>query len=124
MGRGQPAKGGRRADSRRRGDSYQRKSTLDASVLGLGGGAVLSLGGGAMNLASLLGGVLQTQINPLEGVLGGYTTGLLGMSGAFRRIPRQQSFELFDYPRRGVSVRESPALLVSRKQHSYTRWHN
>ena len=40
------------ADSKRRGDSYQRKSTPDASVLGLGGSAVPSLGGGAMNLAS------------------------------------------------------------------------
>ena len=58
-----------------------RKSTLDASVLGLGGGAVPSLGGGAMNLASLLGGGgLQTQMNPLASVLGG-TTGLLGTSG-------------------------------------------
>ena len=39
------------------------------------------LGGGAMNLAYLLGGGgLQTQINPLAGVLGG-STGILGMSG-------------------------------------------
>ena len=53
----------------------------NASVLGHGGGAVPSLGGGAMNLASLLGGGgLQTQINPLAGVLGG-STGLLGTAG-------------------------------------------
>ena len=59
----------------------QRKSTLDASVLGLGGGAVPSLGGGAMNLASLLGGGgLHTQMNPLDGLLGGIT-GLIGTSG-------------------------------------------
>ena len=42
---------------------------------------VPSLGGGAMNLASLLGGGgLHTQMNPLDGVLGG-TTGLIGTSG-------------------------------------------
>ena len=84
MGRGQASGkgGGRGAGSKRGGDSWQRKSTPDASVLGLGGGAVPSLGGGAMNLDSLLGGGggLQTQINPLAGVLGG-TTGLLGTAG-------------------------------------------
>ena len=84
MGRGQTSGkgGGRGADSKRRGDSsYQRKSALGASVLGLGGSAVPSLDGGAVSLASLLGGGgLQTQINPLVGVLGG-TTGLLGTSG-------------------------------------------
>ena len=36
-------------------------------------------------------------------------------SPAYRRIPRQQSLDFIDYPRRGVSVRESPALLISRK---------
>ena len=63
--------GGRGAGSKRGGDSWQRTSTLDASVLGLGGVAVPSLDGGAMNLAALLGGDggLQTQINPLAGVL-------------------------------------------------------
>lgn len=85
MGRGQSTGkgGGRGAAYKRGGDSnYQRKSTLDASVLGLGGGAVPSLGGGAMNLASLLGGGgLQTQINPLAGALGGPSMGLLGASG-------------------------------------------
>ena len=85
MGRGQSTgKGrGRGADYRRGGDSnYQRKSTLDASVLGLGGGAVPSLGGGTMNLASLLGGGgLQTQITPLAGALGGPSMGFLGASG-------------------------------------------
>ena len=39
-------------------------------------------------------------------------------SPAYRRIPRQQSLDFIDYPRRGVSVRESPDLLISRKQHS------
>ena len=59
----------------------ERKPALDASVLGLGGGAVPSLGGGAMNLASLLGGGgLQTQSDPPAGILGG-STGLLGMAG-------------------------------------------
>ena len=81
--------GGRGADSKRRGDFYQRKSTPDASVLGLGVGAVRipSLGGGAMNLASLLGGGggLQTQINPLAGVLGG-TSGLLGTPGVSNEL--------------------------------------
>ena len=38
-------------------------------------------------------------------------------SPAYRRIPRQQSLDFIDYPRRGVSVRESPGLLISRKQH-------
>ena len=72
---------------KRGGDFWQRKSTLDASVLGLDGGAVPSLGGGAMNLASLLsGGGLQTQINPLASVLGG-TTGLLATSG----VPKELS---------------------------------
>ena len=83
MGRGQAfgKGGGRGADIQRRGDSHQRKSTRDTSVLMLGGSAISSLGGGAMNLASLLGGGgLQTQINPLAGVLGGIT-GLLGTSG-------------------------------------------
>ena len=45
MGRGQSTGkgGGRGAAYKRGGDStYQRKSTLDASVLGLGGGAVPS----------------------------------------------------------------------------------
>ena len=67
---------------KRGGDSsYQRKSALDASVLGLGGGAVHSLGGGAMNFASLLGGGgLQSQMNALAGVLGG-SSGLLGTAG-------------------------------------------
>ena len=62
--------GGRRAAYKRGGNSsYQRKSTMDASVLGLGGGVVPLLGGGAMNLASLLGGGgLQTQINLLTAV--------------------------------------------------------
>ena len=75
--------GGRGAAYKRGGDStYQRKSTLDASVLGLGGGAVPSLGGGAMNLASLLGGGgLQTQMNPLAGALGGPSMGFIGASG-------------------------------------------
>ena len=89
MGRGQSSgkEGGRGAANKRGGDfSCQRKSTLhdivDASVLGLGGGAVPSLGGGAMNFASLLGGVgLQSQINSLAGALGG-SSGLLGTSGA------------------------------------------
>ena len=66
MGRQASGKGGGRgAGSKRGGDSsYQRTSTLDASILGLGGGAVPSLGGGAMNLASRLGGGgLTTQIN-------------------------------------------------------------
>ena len=88
MGRGQDSgKGsGRGADSKRRGDSYWRKSTRGASVLRLGGSAVPSLGGGAMNLASLLsGGGLQTQIHPLASVLGG-TTGLLGTSGALNEV--------------------------------------
>ena len=92
MGRGQASGkgGGRGADNKRSGDSsYQRKSTHDASALGLGGSAVPSLGGGAMNLASLRlsllvvavgGGGLQTQIIPLAGVLSG-TTGLLGTPG-------------------------------------------
>ena len=87
MGRGQSTGkgGGRGAAYKRGGDStYQRKSTLDASVLGLGGGAVPPLGGGAMNLASLLGGGgLQTQMNPLAGALGGpsNSSGLLGIGG-------------------------------------------
>ena len=86
MGRGQSTGkgGGRGAAYKRGGDSntYQRKSTLDASVLGLGGGAVPSLGGGAMNLASLFGGGgLQTQMNPLAGAMGGPSMGLLGASG-------------------------------------------
>ena len=89
MGRGQSTGkgGGRGAAYKRGGDSnYQRKSTLDASVLGLGGDAVPSLGGGAMNLASLLGGGgLQTQINPLAGVLGG-SSGLLGASGVLDKL--------------------------------------
>ena len=80
MGHGQAfgKGGGRGTGSKRGGDtSFQRQSTLDASVLGLGGGAVPSLGSGAMNLASLLGGGgLQSQINPLAGVLGG-STGLI-----------------------------------------------
>ena len=46
--------------------------------LGLSGGVVPSSGGVAINLASLLGGGLQTQSNPLAGILGGCTTGLLG----------------------------------------------
>ena len=82
MGRGQSTGkgGGRGAAYKRGGDStYQRKSTLDASVLGLGGGAVPSLGGGTMNLASLLGGGgLQAQMNPLAGALGGPSMGFLG----------------------------------------------
>ena len=85
MGRGQSTGkgGGRGAAYKRGGDSnYQRKSTLDASVLGLGGGAVPSLGGGTMNLASLLGGGgLQTQITPLAGAMGGPSMGFLGASG-------------------------------------------
>ena len=84
MGRGQASGkgGGRGAAYKRGGDSsYQRKSTPDASALGLGGGAVPSLGGGAMNLASLLGGGgLQSQTNLLAGVLGG-SSGLIGTSG-------------------------------------------
>ena len=84
MDRGQASGKGRgrgAAYKRGGGSSYQRKSTLDASVLGLGVGAVPSLGGGAMNFASLLGGGgLQSQINPLAGVLGG-SSGLLGTSG-------------------------------------------
>ena len=84
MGRGQTSgKGGRRGTGiKRGGDSWQRKSTLDASVLELGGGAVPALGGGAMHRVSLLDeGGLHTQMNPLAGVLGG-TTGLVGTSGA------------------------------------------
>ena len=42
---------------------------------------VPSLGGGAMNLASLLGGVGLQTLNPLNGVLGGSTTGLLCTAG-------------------------------------------
>ena len=87
IGRGQAAGkgGGRGAAYKREGDFLcQRKSTLDASVLGLGGGAVPLLGGGAMNLAKLAsllgGGGLQAHINPLAGVLGG-STGLLGTAG-------------------------------------------
>ena len=34
---------------------------------------------------------------------------------AYRRIPRQQSLDFIDYLRRGVSVRESPDLLIGRK---------
>ena len=89
MGRGRVSGkgGGRGAANKRGGDSsYQRKSTLDASVLGLGVGAVPSLGGGAMNFASLLGGGgLQSQINPLAGVLGG-SSGLLGTSGVSNEL--------------------------------------
>ena len=90
MGRGRASgKGGERgADSRRIGDSYQRMSTLDASVLGLGGSTAPSLGGGAMNLASLFTSRwwwstirLQTQINPLAGVLG-----LIGTSGVLNEL--------------------------------------
>ena len=44
-------------------------------------------------------------------------------SPAYRRIPRQQSLDFIDYPRRGVSVRESPALLISRNTLD-ARWHN
>ena len=59
--------------------------SLDASALGLGGGAVPCLGGGTINLASLLGGVgLQTQSNLLAGALGG-STGLLGTA----RVPNE-----------------------------------
>ena len=87
MGRGQATgKGGGHGAANKRGggSSYQRQSTLDASVLGLGGGAVPSLGGGAMNLASLLGGGgLQAQMTPLAGALGGSSSGLrvLGVNG-------------------------------------------
>ena len=84
MDRGQASgKGGeRRAPYKRGGDSsYQRKSTLDAFVLGLGGGAVPSLGGGAMSFALLGGGGgLQSQMNPHAGVLG-RSSGLLCTSG-------------------------------------------
>ena len=91
MGRGQASGkgGGRGAGSRQGSDSsYQRESTPDASALGLGGGAVpsLQLGGGAMNLASLLGGGgFQSQINPLDGVLGG-STGLLSTPGVLNKL--------------------------------------
>ena len=47
--------------------------------------------------------------------------------GAFLHAPVQAPASVswfIEYPRRGVPVRESPALLISRKQHSRARWHN
>ena len=57
------------------------RGSLHGTPLSSGLVVARSLGGGAMNLASLVAdGGLQTQINPLAGVLGGSTTGLRGAS--------------------------------------------
>ena len=39
------------------------------------------------------------------------------------RVAAFQSLDFIDYPRRGVSVRESPDLLISRNTLD-ARWHN